>query len=129
MDEVLQREQKTVQEEDAGLHALYSVLSLQNQMQQENGNELGEQNDITDDLAYLARSTDNALCTETRHANMVDRKSDLVGGQWQFYCCSWLLCLFQSAPPGSATKGLPAVTPTSDGEKLSVLFRHKSCSQ
>lgn len=57
---------KLSKKRNVGLHALYSVLSLQNQMGQEIGNELDEQNDITDDLANLVRGTDNTLHTETR---------------------------------------------------------------
>uniref|UniRef100_A0A8C2S9G1 t-SNARE coiled-coil homology domain-containing protein n=1 Tax=Capra hircus TaxID=9925 RepID=A0A8C2S9G1_CAPHI len=45
-DEIRQQQQKIIQEQDAGLDALSSIISRQKQMGQEIGNELDEQNDV-----------------------------------------------------------------------------------
>ncbi|XP_055432536.1 syntaxin-8 isoform X10 [Bubalus kerabau] len=74
-DEIRQQQQKIIQEQDAGLDALSSIISRQKQMGQEIGNELDEQNEIIDDLANLVENTDEKLRTETRRVNLVDRKS------------------------------------------------------
>nr|XP_035941639.1 syntaxin-8 isoform X6 [Halichoerus grypus] len=74
-DEIRQHQQKIIQEQDAGLDALSSIISRQKQMGKEIGNELDEQNEIIDDLANLVENTDGKLRTETRRVNMVDRKS------------------------------------------------------
>ncbi|XP_046532034.1 syntaxin-8 isoform X1 [Equus quagga] len=78
-DEIRQQQQKIIQEQDAGLDALSSIISRQKQMGQEIGNELDEQNEIIDDLANLVENTDEKLRTETRRVNMVDRKSTSCG--------------------------------------------------
>ncbi|KAL6064938.1 hypothetical protein STEG23_026962 [Scotinomys teguina] len=52
-DEIRQQQQKIIQEQDAGLDALSSIISRQKQMGQEIGNELDEQNgtvDLADDI-------------------------------------------------------------------------------
>nr|XP_020760204.1 syntaxin-8 isoform X4 [Odocoileus virginianus texanus] len=74
-DEIRQQQQKIIQEQDAGLDALSSIISRHKQMGQEIGNELDEQNEIIDDLANLVENTDEKLRTETRRVNLVDRKS------------------------------------------------------
>ncbi|KAF6097461.1 syntaxin 8 [Phyllostomus discolor] len=43
-DEIRQQQQKIIQEQDAGLDALSSIISRQKQMGREIGNELDEQN-------------------------------------------------------------------------------------
>ncbi|XP_037663851.1 syntaxin-8 isoform X3 [Choloepus didactylus] len=73
--EIQQQQQRIIQEQDAGLDALSSIISRQKQMGQEIGNELDEQNEIIDDLANLVENTDEKLRTETRRVNVVDRKS------------------------------------------------------
>ena len=78
-DEIRQQQQKIIQEQDAGLDALSSIISRQKQMGQEIGNELDEQNEIIDDLANLVENTDEKLHTETRRVNLVDRKSTSCG--------------------------------------------------
>ncbi|XP_015452835.1 syntaxin-8 isoform X2 [Pteropus alecto] len=78
-DEIRQQQQKIIQEQDAGLDALSSIISRQKQMGQEIGNELDEQNEIIDDIANLVENTDEKLRTETRRVNMVDRKSTSCG--------------------------------------------------
>ncbi|KAM8955257.1 syntaxin-8 isoform 2-T2 [Lycaon pictus] len=78
-DEIRQQQQKIIQEQDAGLDALSSIISRQKQMGKEIGNELDEQNEIIDDLANLVENTDGKLRTETRRVNMVDRKSTSCG--------------------------------------------------
>ncbi|XP_055970896.1 syntaxin-8 [Sorex fumeus] len=78
-DAIRQQQQKIIQEQDAGLDALSSIISRQKQMGQEIGNELDEQNEIIDDLANLIDNTDEKLRTETRHVNLVDRKSTSCG--------------------------------------------------
>ncbi|XP_063125816.1 syntaxin-8 isoform X5 [Rattus norvegicus] len=74
-DEIRQQQQKIIQEQDAGLDALSSIISRQKQMGQEIGNELDEQNEIIDDLANLVENTDEKLRTEARRVTLVDRKS------------------------------------------------------
>ncbi|XP_075759600.1 syntaxin-8 isoform X2 [Pelodiscus sinensis] len=81
-DELKQHQQRIIQEQDAGLDALASVLSRQKQMGQEIGNELEEQNEIIDDLTNLVANTDDKLRSQTRRVKMVDKKStscDKVG--------------------------------------------------
>ncbi|XP_005399443.1 PREDICTED: syntaxin-8 isoform X3 [Chinchilla lanigera] len=78
-DELRQQQQKIIQEQDAGLDALSSIISRQKQMGQEIGNELDEQNEIIDDLANLVENTDEKLRTETRRVSLVDRKSTSCG--------------------------------------------------
>ncbi|XP_070335195.1 syntaxin-8 isoform X6 [Odocoileus virginianus] len=82
-DEIRQQQQKIIQEQDAGLDALSSIISRQKQMGQEIGNELDEQNEIIDDLANLVENTDEKLRTETRRVNLVDRKSTSCAA-WTF---------------------------------------------
>lgn len=95
-NEIRQQQQKIIQEQDAGLDALSSIISRQKQMGQEIGNELDEQNEIIDDLTNLVENTDEKLRTETRRVNLVDRKStscavqihilkaDKAGDWWKF---------------------------------------------
>nr|XP_058903510.1 syntaxin-8 isoform X7 [Kogia breviceps] len=78
-DEIREQQQKIIQEQDAGLDALSSIISRQKQMGQEIGNELNEQNEIIDGLANLVENTDEKLRTETRRVNLVDRKSTSCG--------------------------------------------------
>ncbi|XP_034360200.1 syntaxin-8 isoform X1 [Arvicanthis niloticus] len=78
-DEIRQQQQKIIQEQDAGLDALSSIISRQKQMGQEIGNELDEQNEIIDDLANLVENTDEKLRTEARRVTLVDRKSTSCG--------------------------------------------------
>uniref|UniRef100_A0A8D0L4M5 Syntaxin-8 n=1 Tax=Sphenodon punctatus TaxID=8508 RepID=A0A8D0L4M5_SPHPU len=78
-DDIRQQQQRIVQEQDAGLDALSSILSRQKQMGQEIGNELEEQNEIIDDLANLVENTDDKLRAQTRRVTLVDRKSTSCG--------------------------------------------------
>uniref|UniRef100_A0A8D0EC51 Syntaxin-8 n=1 Tax=Salvator merianae TaxID=96440 RepID=A0A8D0EC51_SALMN len=77
--EIQQQQWRIIEEQDAGLDALSSILSRQKQMGQEIGNELEEQNEIIDDLANLVENTDNKLRNQTRHVMMVDKKSTSCG--------------------------------------------------
>lgn len=79
VDGIRQQQQQIIQEQDAGLDALCSIISRQKQMGQEIGNELDEQNEIIDDLTNLVENTDEKLRTETRRVNVVDRKSTSCG--------------------------------------------------
>ncbi|XP_060219431.1 syntaxin-8 isoform X3 [Meriones unguiculatus] len=78
-DEIRQQQQKIIQEQDAGLDALSSIISRQKQMGQEIGNELDEQNEIIDDLANLVENTDEKLRTEARRVTLLDKKSTSCG--------------------------------------------------
>ncbi|XP_051851642.1 syntaxin-8 isoform X1 [Antechinus flavipes] len=78
-DDLRQQQQKIIQEQDAGLDALSSIISRQKQMGQEIGNELDEQNEIIDDLANLVENTDERLCNQTRQVTIVDKKSSSCG--------------------------------------------------
>ncbi|XP_061472484.1 syntaxin-8 isoform X2 [Rhineura floridana] len=78
--EIQQQQQRIIEDQDAGLDALSSILSRQKQMGQEIGNELEEQNEIIDDLANLVDNTDNKLRNQTRHVMAVDKKSSSCGG-------------------------------------------------
>ncbi|KAM5317729.1 syntaxin-8-like [Glossophaga mutica] len=79
-DGIRQQQQKIIQRQDAGLDALSSVISRQKQVGREIGNELDEQNEMTDDLANLVEKTDEKLCTSTsRVRSLVDRKSASCG--------------------------------------------------
>ncbi|XP_063148679.1 syntaxin-8 isoform X1 [Candoia aspera] len=78
-DDIRQQQQRIIEEQDAGLDALSSILSRQKQMGQEIGNELEEQNEIIDDLANLVENTDDKLRKQTKHVMMVDKKSTSCG--------------------------------------------------
>uniref|UniRef100_A0A8C9F3Q0 Syntaxin-8 n=1 Tax=Pavo cristatus TaxID=9049 RepID=A0A8C9F3Q0_PAVCR len=78
-DDIRQQQRRIIEEQDAGLDALSSIISRQKQMGQEIGNELDEQNEIIDDLTNLVENTDSKLRTQTRHVKMVDRKSTSCG--------------------------------------------------
>ncbi|XP_054831293.1 syntaxin-8 [Eublepharis macularius] len=77
--DIQQQQQRIIEEQDAGLDALSSILSRQKQMGQEIGNELEEQNEIVDDLANLVENTDDKLRSQTRRVKMVDKKSTSCG--------------------------------------------------
>ncbi|KAM6376696.1 LOW QUALITY PROTEIN: syntaxin-8 [Pluvialis apricaria] len=74
-----QQQRRIIEEQDAGLDALSSIISRQKQMGQEIGNELDEQNEIIDDLTNLVENTDDKLRNQTRHVKMVDKKSTSCG--------------------------------------------------
>ncbi|XP_044531146.1 syntaxin-8 [Gracilinanus agilis] len=105
-DDLRQQQQKIIQEQDAGLDALSSIISRQKQMGQEIGNELDEQNEIIDDLANLVENTDERLCNQTRRVKMVDKKSTSCGIIFSVMllllcaekCCN---CLLWLEPEGS----------------------------
>ncbi|XP_053939541.1 syntaxin-8 isoform X3 [Cuculus canorus] len=74
-DDLRQQQRRIIEEQDAGLDALSSIISRQKQMGREIGNELDEQNEIIDDLTNLVENTDDKLRNQTRHVKMVDKKS------------------------------------------------------
>ncbi|XP_009070565.1 PREDICTED: syntaxin-8, partial [Acanthisitta chloris] len=74
-DDLRQQQRRIIEEQDAGLDALSSIISRQKQMGQEIGNELDEQNEIIDDLTSLVENTDDKLRNQTWHVKMVDKKS------------------------------------------------------
>ncbi|XP_062976497.1 syntaxin-8 isoform X1 [Elgaria multicarinata webbii] len=78
-NDIQQQQQRLIEEQDAGLDALSSILSRQKQMGQEIGNELEEQNEIIDDLANLVENTDDKLRSQTRRVMTVDKKSTSCG--------------------------------------------------
>ncbi|NXS58918.1 STX8 protein, partial [Brachypteracias leptosomus] len=78
-DDLRQQQRRIIEEQDAGLDALSSIISRQKQMGQEIGNELDEQNEIIDDLTSLVENTDEKLLNQTRHVKMVDKKSASCG--------------------------------------------------
>ncbi|XP_015501167.1 syntaxin-8 isoform X1 [Parus major] len=78
-DELRQQQRRIIEEQDAGLDALSSIISRQKQMGQEIGNELDEQNEIIDDLTNLVENTDDRLRNQTRHVKLVDKKSTSCG--------------------------------------------------
>uniref|UniRef100_A0A8C6ZPC1 Syntaxin-8 n=1 Tax=Nothoprocta perdicaria TaxID=30464 RepID=A0A8C6ZPC1_NOTPE len=78
-DDIRQQQRRIIQEQDAGLDALSSIISRQKQMGQEIGNELDEQNEIIDDLTSLVENTDDKLRNQTRHVKLVDKKSTSCG--------------------------------------------------
>ncbi|KAM4030322.1 syntaxin-8 isoform 2-T2 [Anomaloglossus baeobatrachus] len=73
--ELRQQQQRMIQEQDAGLDALSSIIARQKQMGYDIGNELDEQNDIIDDLTNLVENTDTKVRNQTRHVKLVDKKS------------------------------------------------------
>lgn len=77
--EIQQQQRRIIEEQDAGLDALSSILSRQKQMGQEIGNELEEQNEIIDDVTNLLENTDDKLRNQTRRVKMVDKKSTSCG--------------------------------------------------
>ncbi|XP_053939539.1 syntaxin-8 isoform X1 [Cuculus canorus] len=78
-DDLRQQQRRIIEEQDAGLDALSSIISRQKQMGREIGNELDEQNEIIDDLTNLVENTDDKLRNQTRHVKMVDKKSTSCG--------------------------------------------------
>uniref|UniRef100_A0A8B9N8M4 Syntaxin-8 n=1 Tax=Accipiter nisus TaxID=211598 RepID=A0A8B9N8M4_9AVES len=81
-DDLRQQQRRIIEEQDAGLDALSSIISRQKQMGQEIGNELDEQNEIIDDLTNLVENTDDKLRNQTRHVKLVDKKSTSCGRKW-----------------------------------------------
>ncbi|XP_060700516.1 syntaxin-8 isoform X2 [Hemiscyllium ocellatum] len=99
--EIKHQQQRIIQEQDAGLEALVTVIARQKQMGQDIGNELDEQNgpvvatlqfsercpdclrlpqnEIIDDLTHLVDKTDSRIQRETRHVKLVDKKSASCG--------------------------------------------------
>ncbi|XP_048411571.1 syntaxin-8 [Stegostoma tigrinum] len=77
--EIKHQQQRIIQEQDAGLEALVTVIARQKQMGQDIGNELDEQNEIIDDLTHLVDKTDSRIQSETRRVKLVDKKSASCG--------------------------------------------------
>ncbi|GCC26016.1 syntaxin-8 [Chiloscyllium punctatum] len=77
--EIKHQQQRIIQEQDAGLEALVTVIARQKQMGQDIGNELDEQNEIIDDLTHLVDKTDSRIQRETRQVKLVDKKSASCG--------------------------------------------------
>ncbi|MBZ3884723.1 Origin recognition complex subunit 2 [Sciurus carolinensis] len=128
-DEIRQQQQKIIQEQDAGLDALSSIIRCQKQMGQEIGNELDEQNEITDDLANLVENTDEKFRTEVRYVNLLDRKSTLMrDNNGDFIAACGLCGCCSLANQLIAIKGPPAVTPVNDGIKVPHTFGMQNLS-
>ncbi|XP_036197483.1 syntaxin-8 isoform X3 [Myotis myotis] len=81
-DEIRQQQQKIIQEQDAGLDALSSIISRQKQMGQEIGNELEEQNVFAVDSSCLPDLLRNGRLPSTTS------ESDLIFSQ---HICSQAL--------------------------------------
>ncbi|XP_062930443.1 syntaxin-8 isoform X3 [Mobula hypostoma] len=77
--EIKFQQQRIIEEQDAGLDALATVIARQKQMGQDIGNELDEQNEIIDDLTHLVDKTDSRIQNETRRVRLVDKKSTSCG--------------------------------------------------
>ncbi|KAM3846821.1 syntaxin-8 isoform 2-T2 [Vipera latastei] len=90
--DIRQQQQRIIEEQDAGLDALSSILSRQKQMGHEIGNELEEQNEIIDDLANLVENTDDKLRKQTKHVLRVENKSTSCEGgsctTFEHYCAT-----------------------------------------
>ncbi|CAB3361842.1 Hypothetical predicted protein [Cloeon dipterum] len=69
------------EEQDRGLDALSKIVSRQKQIAETIDGELGNQNEILDDIAVRVDTTDENILTETRHVAVVDRK-DSTCGYW-----------------------------------------------
>ncbi|NWH86522.1 STX8 protein, partial [Aegithalos caudatus] len=78
-DELRQQQRRIIEEQDAGLDALSSIISRQKQMGQEIGNELDEQNEIIDDLSSLVEGTEQRLRAQTRHVGLLGRRATSCG--------------------------------------------------
>ncbi|OXB81190.1 UNVERIFIED_CONTAM: hypothetical protein H355_005120 [Colinus virginianus] len=97
-DDIRQQQRRIIEEQDAGLDALSSIISRQKQMGQEIGNELDEQNEIIDDLTNLVENTDGKLRTQTRHVKMVDKKSASCGRKRAQITCYYETAVAQMVP-------------------------------
>ncbi|KAI0212308.1 Syntaxin-8 [Lamellibrachia satsuma] len=82
VDDIRQQQRQVIQEQDTGLEALSSVIGRQKQMALDLGNEVDNQNELIDDIMDHTDRTDQRLIKETRHINIVDRKSNT--------CCMWV---------------------------------------
>ncbi|XP_009576048.1 PREDICTED: syntaxin-8, partial [Fulmarus glacialis] len=105
-DDLRQQQRRIIEEQDAGLDALSSIISRQKQMGQEIGNELDEQNEIIDDLTNLVENTDDKLRNQTRHVKMVDKKSTSCGSSCK---CSPQTTLLDNEPVSLTRKPMLAV--------------------
>ncbi|XP_043940964.1 syntaxin-8 isoform X2 [Protopterus annectens] len=74
-----QQQQRIIEEQDAGIDILSTVIARQKQMGLDIGNELEEQSEIIDDLAHLVDKTDDKIRNETRHVKLVEKKSASCG--------------------------------------------------
>ncbi|XP_052791138.1 syntaxin-8-like [Mya arenaria] len=72
-------QQQIIREQDRGLDALSNVISRQKNMALDIGNEVGQQNEILDDIIDHTDRTGQRLIKETRHIRIVDRKSATCG--------------------------------------------------
>ncbi|ESO98633.1 hypothetical protein LOTGIDRAFT_205331 [Lottia gigantea] len=77
------QQQSVIQEQDRGLDALSSVIARQKQMALDIGDEVDQQNILIDDITDHVDRTGERLIKETRHVNIVDKKSNT--------CCYWVI--------------------------------------
>ncbi|KAK0043404.1 syntaxin-8, partial [Biomphalaria pfeifferi] len=70
-----QQQQHVIREQDRGLDALSHVISRQKQMAVDIGNEVDGQNELLDDIIDHTDRTGLRIQRETRHINIVERKS------------------------------------------------------
>ncbi|XP_055945895.1 syntaxin-8-like [Argiope bruennichi] len=78
-DEIREKQQFAIKEQDKGLDTLYDVVVRQKHMAQNIGQEIDLQNEIIDDIVDHADNTRERLIKETRHVAIVDRKSGTCG--------------------------------------------------
>ncbi|GIX95844.1 syntaxin-8 [Caerostris extrusa] len=78
-DEIRERQQLAIKEQDKGLDTLLDVVVRQKNMAHNIGQEIDLQNEIIDDIIDHADNTRERLIKETRHVTIVDRKSDTCG--------------------------------------------------
>lgn len=74
-----QQQKSIIQEQDAGLEVLSSIIARQKQMGHAIGNELETQNEIIDDLTNLVEDTDGRIRRTTKSVSVVQTKSANCG--------------------------------------------------
>lgn len=74
-DEIRQKQQQAIKEQDQGLEGLSRIISRQKQMAIGIGDELDVHNEILDDINEHVDSTHSRLIRETRNVATVTRKS------------------------------------------------------
>lgn len=88
-NDLMQRQQTTMREQDAGLDILAQSIARQKQMGMSIGNEIDDQNDMLDDLGDAMDRTEDRLIRETGHVVRVTEKAKSGG----YMCCICLLIL------------------------------------
>lgn len=86
VDDIRKQQKRVIEQQDQGLEALSSVIARQKQLAYAIGDETDLQNEIIDDITDHVDRTRERLIRETRHVEIVSRKSNT--------CWFWVVIIF-----------------------------------